>query len=89
MLLVRGHAQRALGVAPAVIGWAAWMESAILTVAGVPTVVGPGGDGAHAVVESDDLASVERCADVLLAAAREFARDGVRDRSPRSRGGIR
>ena len=71
--LVRGHAQRVLGVAPAVIGWAAWMDSAILTGAGIPTVVfGPGGEGAHAVVEWVDLASVERCADVLLAAAREF-----------------
>ena len=71
--LVRGHAQLVLGVAPAVFGWAAWMDSAILTAAGVPTVVfGPGGEGAHAVVEWVDLASVERCADVLLAAAREF-----------------
>jgi acetylornithine deacetylase len=71
--LVRAHAQRVLGVAPAVIGWAAWMDSAILTGAGIPTVVfGPGGEGAHAVVEWVDLASVERCADVLLAAAREF-----------------
>src|SRR4029077_13303756 len=65
--LVRGHAQMALGVAPAVFGWAAWMDSAIRTAAGVPTVVfGPGGEGAHAVVEWVDLASVERCAEVLL-----------------------
>jgi acetylornithine deacetylase len=71
--LVRAHAQRALGRAPAVFGWAAWMDSAILAGAGVPTVVfGPGGEGAHAVREWVDLASVERCADVLLAVASEF-----------------
>jgi acetylornithine deacetylase len=71
--LVRGHAERVLGVAPAVIGWAAWMDSAILAGAEIPTVIfGPGGEGAHAVVEWVDLASVERCAEVLVAAAREF-----------------
>ncbi|HMG97273.1 MAG TPA: M20/M25/M40 family metallo-hydrolase [Gaiellales bacterium] len=71
--LVSGHAERVLGLVPAVIGWAAWMDSAILAEAGIPTVIfGPGGEGAHAVVEWVDLASVERCAEVLLAAAREF-----------------
>jgi acetylornithine deacetylase len=71
--LVRNHAERALGLATPVIGWAAWMDSAILDQAGVPTVIfGPGGDGAHEVVEWVDLASVERCADVLLAVATEF-----------------
>jgi acetylornithine deacetylase len=71
--LVSGHAERVLGLVPAVIGWAAWMDSAILAAAGIPTVIfGPGGEGAHAVVEWVDLASVERCAEVLLAAAGEF-----------------
>jgi acetylornithine deacetylase len=71
--LVSGRAERVLGLVPAVIGWAAWMDSAILAEAGIPTVIfGPGGEGAHAVVEWVDLASVERCAEVLLAAAREF-----------------
>jgi acetylornithine deacetylase len=71
--LVSGHAERVLGLVPSVIGWAAWMDSAILDQAGIPTVVfGPGGEGAHAVVEWVDLASVERCAEVLVAAAREF-----------------
>ena len=46
------------------------MDSAILDQAGIPTVVfGPGGEGAHAVVEWVDLASVERCAEVLVAVA--------------------
>jgi acetylornithine deacetylase len=71
--LVGRHAERALGLAPPVIGWAAWMDSAILDQAGIPTVIfGPGGEGAHEAVEWVDLASVERCADVLLAVATEF-----------------
>jgi acetylornithine deacetylase len=71
--LVRSHAERVCGRTPAVIGWAAWMDSAILAQAEIPTVIfGPGGEGAHAVVEWVDLASVEQCAEVLVAAAREF-----------------
>jgi acetylornithine deacetylase len=70
---VRAQAERALGAAPALIGWAAWMDSAILDQAGIPTVVfGPGGAGAHETLEWVDLASVERCAEVLIAVAGEF-----------------
>jgi acetylornithine deacetylase len=71
--VVSGQAERLLGRAPRVVGWAAWMDSAILDQAGIPTVVfGPGGEGAHAVVEWVDLASVERCSEVLVATAQEF-----------------
>ncbi len=71
--LVREHAERALGRAPALMGWAAWMDSAILAEAGIPTVIfGPGGEGAHETVEWVDLVSVERCAEVLVAVARAF-----------------
>jgi acetylornithine deacetylase len=71
--LVRGHAERLVGSSPPVFGWAAWMDSAILDQAGIPVVIfGPGGDGAHEVVEWVDLASVERCAEVLVAVASEF-----------------
>ena len=71
--LVRSHAERVLGAAPALIGWAAWMDSAILAQAGIPTVIfGPGGEGAHETLEWVDLASVERCAEVLVAVAAEF-----------------
>jgi acetylornithine deacetylase len=70
---VRAHAERALGAAPPVIGWAAWMDSAILDQAGIPTVIfGPAGAGAHETLEWVDLASVERCAEVLIAVATEF-----------------
>ena len=71
--LVRAHAERALGRAPAIVGWAAWMDSAILAGAGIPTVIfGPAGAGAHETLEWVDLASVERCADVLTAVAADF-----------------
>lgn len=71
--VVSGQAERSLGRAPVVVGWAAWMDSAFLDQAGIPTVVfGPGGEGAHETVEWVDLASVERCAEVLLASAQEF-----------------
>ena len=48
-----------------------WMDAAFIQAAGVPTVVfGPGGEGAHAIEEWVDLASVEACADGLFLAAR-------------------
>ena len=62
-----------LGHEPVEIGQAAWMDSALLSAAGIPTVIfGPGGEGAHAVVEWSNLEHVERCADILAAVAREF-----------------
>lgn len=50
-----------------------WMDSALLAAAGIPTVIfGPGGEGAHAVVEWSDLTQVEQCAAILTAVAQEF-----------------
>jgi acetylornithine deacetylase/succinyl-diaminopimelate desuccinylase-like protein len=70
---VRRHAVTVLGRQPATIGHAAWMDAAVLSTAGIPTVVfGPSGDGAHAVEEWVDVSSVERCAEVLAAVAREW-----------------
>jgi acetylornithine deacetylase len=58
---------------PEIVGVPFWADSALLAGAGIPTVVfGPVGEGAHAVVEWVDLASVERCAGVYLAVAAEF-----------------
>ena len=49
------------------------MDAALIQAAGIPTVVfGPAGEGAHAVDEWVDLASVDTCAAVLVAAAREL-----------------
>ena len=62
-----------LGREPATIGHAAWMDAAVLSAARIPTVVfGPSGTGAHAVEEWVDVSSVERCAEVLEAVAREW-----------------
>jgi acetylornithine deacetylase len=63
--------KRAAGVEE-VVGQTPWMDAAILAAAGIPTVVfGPSGEGAHAVEEWVELASVERCAEVLTAVAAE------------------
>jgi acetylornithine deacetylase len=67
------HAGAVLGHAPAVVGHSAWMDAALLSAAGIPTVVfGPSGKGAHAAEEWVDVASVAACADVIEAVAREF-----------------
>jgi acetylornithine deacetylase len=50
-----------------------WTDAAILAAEGIPSVLfGPAGSGAHAVEEWVDLASVKTCAEIYLAAAREF-----------------
>lgn len=69
------HAQRLLGREIEEVGGTGWMDSALLAAAGIPTVIfGPGGEGAHAVVEWSDLAQVEQCAEILAAVAQEFCR---------------
>ena len=71
--VVRRHAAAALGLDPPLVGHSAWMDAAVLSAAGIPTVVfGPAGAGAHATTEWVDLASIATCAAVLEAAAREF-----------------
>jgi acetylornithine deacetylase len=51
---------------PALIGMKAWLDSAILSRAGVPTVIiGPGGEGMHAAVEYVELDTVFACAEIL------------------------
>ncbi len=67
------HARALLDHEPTIFGATPWMDSAILSAAGIPTVVfGPGGEGAHAVIEWSDLDQVERCAEILVAVAEEF-----------------
>ena len=62
-----------LGHQPIEIGHTGWMDSALLSASGIPTVIfGPGGGGAHAVVEWSNLEQVERCAEILTAVAEEF-----------------
>jgi acetylornithine deacetylase len=50
-----------------------WTDAAVLSAAGIPSVLfGPSGSGAHAVEEWVDLASVKTCAEIYLATAIEF-----------------
>ncbi len=68
-----GAATDVLGAMPDVYGDTPWYDSAILSAAGIPTVIfGPSGAGAHAVEEWVDLHSVAQCADVLLNTAARF-----------------
>jgi acetylornithine deacetylase len=63
--------QRASGAG--IYGDTPWMDAALTQRAGIPTVVfGPHGAGAHAVEEWVDLQSVQRCTEILAAAAREL-----------------
>jgi acetylornithine deacetylase len=73
--LVNRFATQRIGQAPNVIGAPFWMDTAILSAAGIPCVAfGPCGTGAHAVVEWVDLESVAQCVEVLLETAIEFCR---------------
>ena len=50
-----------------------WTDAAVLSAAGVPSVLfGPSGSGAHAVEEWVDLRSVKTCAEIYLATAMSF-----------------
>ena len=67
------QAQRRLGREITEVGGTGWMDSALLAAAGIPTVIfGPGGAGAHALVEWSDLIQVEQCAEILTAVAENF-----------------
>jgi acetylornithine deacetylase len=62
-----------LGHQPKFVGGLGWMDSALLSAAGIPTVIfGPGGEGAHAAVEWADLDQLEHSCAILLATAQEF-----------------
>ena len=66
-------ARQVLGRAPAVIGDAPWMDSALTQAAGVDSVViGPHGKGAHSDVEWVDIASCLRLAEILAGAAADY-----------------
>ena len=62
---------RAAAGDPEPVGAPFWADSALLSAAGIPTVIfGHSGEGAHAVEEWVDLASAERCAGIYAAVAR-------------------
>jgi acetylornithine deacetylase len=62
-----------LGHAPIISGGMGWMDSALLAEAGIPTVIlGPTGDGAHALTEWVEIDSCIACAELYETIAREF-----------------
>ena len=57
---------------PEIVGAPYWADSALLSAAGIPTVLFGPGRGAHAVEEWVDLGDRERCAEIYAAVAREL-----------------
>jgi len=58
-----------------VTGVSYWADSALISAAGIPTVLfGPSGDGAHADVEWVSISDTVRCAETLTAASLRFCR---------------
>jgi acetylornithine deacetylase len=72
---VRSAATQVLGAVPPLIGEPHWMDSALLSAAGIETIVlGPCGGGPHADVEWVDLDSVAQAAEIYARAAVEYCR---------------
>ena len=62
-----------LGRDPVISGMSGWTDAALLTAAGIPSVVfGPAGEGLHGAREWVDLESVARCTAIVLAAITNF-----------------
>jgi acetylornithine deacetylase len=60
---------------PQIAGVQFWTDAAVLSAAGIPSVLfGPAGSGAHAVEEWVDLESVKACAEIYLATALNFCK---------------
>jgi acetylornithine deacetylase len=73
VLALLEHATATLGRRPAVTGVPFWTDAALLSAAGIPSVVfGPGGAGAHADVEWVDLDDLVTLGEILLATAEAF-----------------
>ena len=69
----RQSASRILDAPPEIVGVPFWTDAALLSAAGIPTIVfGPGGAGAHAETEWVDLEDVAKTSDILLATASAF-----------------
>jgi acetylornithine deacetylase len=67
------QSKKVLGHEPGLAGMSGWMDAALLSEAGIPTVVfGPAGEGLHGAVEWVDLDSVQACYQAVLATIEEF-----------------
>ncbi len=72
---VQAAATKVLGHPAPVAGVPFWTDAALLSAAGIPSLLfGPSGAGAHAVEEWVDLSSVEACTQVYLEVAKEFCK---------------
>jgi acetylornithine deacetylase len=72
---VQRAATKVLGNPAPIAGVPFWTDAALLSAAGVPSLLfGPAGAGAHAAEEWVDLNSVEACAQVYLQTAMEFCK---------------
>jgi acetylornithine deacetylase len=70
---VQAAAGKVLGYPIKIAGVQFWTDAALLSAAGIPSVLlGPSGSGAHGDEEWVDLASVRTCAELYLATAKEF-----------------
>lgn len=71
--LIRRHGAELLGRPVAVAGVPYWTDAASLAAAGIPAVLfGPSGDGAHALEEWVDLASVQQCVELYTRVIQDF-----------------
>lgn len=69
------RAAESAGCQPRRVGMSFWSDAAILSSAGIPTVLfGPGGAGLHSVEEYVRIDDVRVCRDTLVALARTFLR---------------
>lgn len=72
---LRRGAGEYLGRQPELVGGSGWMDSALLSAAGVPTAIfGPGGGGEHGLHEWTDLEMLHDFANILAAVAYDFCR---------------
>ncbi len=70
---VQAAAAKVIGIAPPIAGVPFWTDAALLSEAGIPSLLfGPAGAGAHAAEEWVDLESVRTCAQVYLETALAF-----------------
>jgi acetylornithine deacetylase/succinyl-diaminopimelate desuccinylase family protein len=70
---IQAASTKILNHPPQVAGVQFWTDAAVLSAAGIPSVLfGPAGTGAHAVEEWVDLESVKACAEIYLATALNF-----------------
>lgn len=72
---LRESVSKQLGRQPRLIGGSGWMDSALLSAAGVPTAIfGPGGGGEHGLEEWTDLDMLHDFANILAVVAYDYCR---------------